>query len=124
MNNIRPLSPHITIHKWILTQIMSISHRATGIGFSIGLLFIALWMTSFVLGPNYYEFFKLIFYNIFGKIIFIVIVFCFIFHFIDEFRKIFWAFGLGLSLISIKISSYIIILISLILTFLVFIFLL
>ena len=42
MNNNRPLSPHLTIHKWILSQIMSILHRATAIGFSFGSLFISL----------------------------------------------------------------------------------
>ena len=57
LNTQRPISPHITIHKWILSQIMSISHRAAAIGFSLGLLFISLWMVSFVLGPNYYSVF-------------------------------------------------------------------
>ena len=36
MTNNRPLSPHITVHKWILSQIMSILHRSTAIGFSFG----------------------------------------------------------------------------------------
>ena len=49
MNNKRPISPHITIHKWILSQMMSITHRAAAIGFSLGMLFISLWMLIFVI---------------------------------------------------------------------------
>lgn len=117
----RPLSPHITIHKWILSQIMSICHRATAIGYSFSLLFLSIWMISFSLGPQYFSLFQLVFYNLFGKIIILIISFCFCFHFFDEFRKIFWALGLGLNIKSIKITSYIVILCSVIFSILIFI---
>ncbi|XP_044304409.1 succinate dehydrogenase cytochrome b560 subunit, mitochondrial isoform X2 [Varanus komodoensis] len=32
----RPLSPHVTIYKWSLPMIMSITHRGTGIAMSLG----------------------------------------------------------------------------------------
>tara|TARA_Y100000588_G_scaffold256531_1_gene271084 strand:+ start:146 stop:517 length:372 start_codon:yes stop_codon:yes gene_type:complete len=113
MNN-RPLSPHITVHKWILSQIMSILHRATAIGFSFGSLFISLWLLSLSFGPIYYSIFELIFFNFFGKIIIIIIFLCFSFHFVDELRKLFWVFGFGLEIRSLKLSSYIVIFTSLI----------
>ena len=114
MTNKRPLSPHITIHKWILSQIVSIIHRATAIGFSIGLLFISLWLVSFSLGQLYFNFFGIIFFNLFGKIIILIIFFCFCFHFIDEFRKLFWALGIGLDIKMIKITNYLVIISSVI----------
>jgi len=114
MANKRPLSPHITIHKWILSQIVSIMHRATAIGFSIGLLFISLWLVSFSLGQLYFNLFGIIFFNLFGKIIILIISFCFCFHFIDEFRKLFWAFSIGLDIRMIKITNYLVILSSVI----------
>ena len=64
MNNNRPLSPHLTIHKWILSQIMSILHRVTAIGLSFGILFISLWLLSLSLGSSYYLTFQLIFFNL------------------------------------------------------------
>ena len=106
MTNNRPLSPHITVHKWMLSQIMSILHRATGIGFSFGILFISLWLLALSCGPSYYSIFQLFFFNFFGKIIITIILFCFSFHFIDEFRKFFWAFGIGLDVKTIKITSF------------------
>jgi len=120
----RPLSPHITVHKWILSQIMSILHRATAIGFSIGLLFISLWLVSFSLGPDYYFKFQFIFFNLFGKIIILIIISCFVFHFADEIRKLFWAFSIGLDVKVVKITSYIIIVTSLLIIYFISYFLL
>ena len=113
LNTQRPISPHITIHKWILSQIMSILHRASGIGFSIGLIFISLWLFCLSSGPEYYFWFQTIFFNFFGKTIIMIIVICFIFYFIDEFRKFFWAFGYGLDLKTLKVTNYIVIFSSL-----------
>tara|TARA_Y100000590_G_scaffold414695_1_gene511819 strand:+ start:255 stop:629 length:375 start_codon:yes stop_codon:yes gene_type:complete len=124
MNYNRPLSPHLTVHKWILSQVMSILHRATAIAFSIGLLFISLWLLSITFGPTYYAIFKLIFFNFVGKSIIFIISVCFSFYFIDEIRKIFWFFGLGIDIVSIKISSYFVIISTLIISLLIFLFLL
>tara|TARA_Y100000590_G_C15731389_1_gene1017157 strand:+ start:2445 stop:2819 length:375 start_codon:yes stop_codon:yes gene_type:complete len=124
MNKDRPLSPHITVHKWILTQIMSILHRSTGIGLSMGMLFISLWLFSLTFGQNYYSIFQFIFFNYLGKIIIIIILFCFYFYFIDELRKLFWALGIGLEIKAIKITSYLVFFISVIFLFFSFIFLL
>ena len=124
MTNKRPLSPHLTIHKWILSQIMSILHRVTAIGISFGILFVSLWLLSLSLGSAYYLAFQLVFFNYFGKIIIIVISLCYTFHFIDEFRKLFWAFGFGLDVQTLKITSYIVIFCSLIISFFIFLFLL
>ena len=124
MKKNRPLSPHLTIHKWILSQIMSILHRVTAIGIFFGILFVSLWLLSLSLGSTYYLTFQLIFFNFFGKIIITIISLCFTFHFIDEFRKLFWAFGFGLNIQTIKITSYIVIFCSLIISIFIFLFLL
>ena len=124
MNNKRPISPHITIHKWILSQMMSITHRATAIGFSLGMLFISLWMLSISFGQTYYSLFVLLFFNFLGKIILTIISFCFSFYFFEEIRKVLWIFGLGLHVTTMRITSYIIILSSLLTTFFIFIILL
>jgi len=120
INKNRPLSPHITVHKWILSQIMSILHRISAIGFSVGLLFISLWLISLSLDSEFYLIFKLIFFNFIGKIILIIISFCFSFYFFEEFRRLFWALGIGLSINKIKLTSYLLIFFSLINVFLIF----
>ena len=121
MINNRPLSPHITVHNWILSQIMSILLRASAIVLSFGIIFISILLLSLSFGLPYYLFFKMLFFNFIGKLIVTLISFCFFFHFADEFRKIFWVFGIGLDIKIVKITSYIVIFFSLIFSFFIFI---
>jgi succinate dehydrogenase / fumarate reductase cytochrome b subunit len=43
MTDNRPLSPHLSIHKRVLTAVFSIFHRISGIGLSVGALLISIW---------------------------------------------------------------------------------
>ena len=65
----RPLSPHLSIHKKILTAVFSIFHRITGIALSIGSVLIAIWIFLVALGPQYFLFFEIIAASIVFKII-------------------------------------------------------
>ena len=56
----RPLSPHLTIHKRVLTSVFSIFHRITGVLISLGTILIVLWIFLLSLGPNYFFIFELI----------------------------------------------------------------
>ncbi|MGD9656268.1 MAG: succinate:quinone oxidoreductase subunit C, partial [Methylocystis sp.] len=40
----RPLSPHLTIFKPILTMMMSIAHRITGAGLYVGMALLTLFL--------------------------------------------------------------------------------
>ena len=37
----RPLSPHLTIYRWPVTMMTSITHRITGVGLSVVAVFLA-----------------------------------------------------------------------------------
>jgi len=37
----RPLSPHLSVYKWLVQMVTSFLHRATGIALSVGLLLVA-----------------------------------------------------------------------------------
>ena len=58
MTKNRPLSPHLSVHKKVLSAVFSIFHRLTGFGLSIGSIFIALWVAMIALGPNYFIIFQ------------------------------------------------------------------
>jgi succinate dehydrogenase / fumarate reductase cytochrome b subunit len=40
----RPLSPHLTIYRWPVTMMTSITHRATGMALSVGAVILAWWL--------------------------------------------------------------------------------
>jgi succinate dehydrogenase / fumarate reductase, cytochrome b subunit len=42
----RPLSPHLQVYKWPVSMALSISHRATGIGISVGALLMTWWLVA------------------------------------------------------------------------------
>lgn len=42
----RPMSPHLQIYRWPLSMMLSISHRATGVGLGIGTLLLTWWLVA------------------------------------------------------------------------------
>jgi len=50
----RPLSPHLQVYRLPLAAWLSISHRITGIGLTLGLLLLAAWVISAAYGPEAY----------------------------------------------------------------------
>src|ERR1700759_2743161 len=51
----RPLSPHLTIYRWQVTMLASITHRVTGMALAVGALVLAWWLVSISNGPEGYE---------------------------------------------------------------------
>ena len=50
----RPLSPHLSIYRPMLTMMMSIAHRITGVALYFGTLLLAWWLIAAASGPNAY----------------------------------------------------------------------
>ena len=119
MNDNRPLSPHLTIHKKVLTSLFSITHRITGIGLSLGTIFISIWFLLIFLGPKYFFYFKIISNNIFFKFILIIWTIGIFYHLFNGCRKIYWSFGIGMELTTVYISGYVVIFLTAISTIIV-----
>lgn len=54
MSDPRPLSPHLQIYRWQLTSVMSILHRAAGVGLSLGAVLLVWWLVAAASGPAAY----------------------------------------------------------------------
>ena len=108
----RPLSPHLTIHKKVLTAVFSIFHRITGIGLSIGSILMAIWISLIALGPNYFFIFESIAATLIFKIILFLWTFGVFYHLFNGIRYLFWTYGLGMELKTVYTSGYIILLLT------------
>ena len=117
----RPLSPHLSIHKKVLTAIFSIFHRITGIGLSLGSILIAIWFLLISLGPNYFVYFEMIAKNILFKFILLIWTIGIFYHLYNGCRKLYWSFGIGMDLITVYRSGYIVLFLTLISTIIVWI---
>ncbi len=116
MNDNRPLSPHLTIHKKLLTSLFSISHRITGIGLSLGSILISIWFLLISLGPEYFFYFELVSKNILFKLILIIWTIGIFYHLFNGCRKLFWSFGIGMELTTVYRSGYLVLILTLLST--------
>ena len=115
----RPLSPHLSIHKKVLTAVFSIFHRLTGIFLTLGSLLLVFWFLSISIGENFYNYFQIISSNFIFKVILFFWTLAFFYHLFNGIRYLFWSFSLGMELRTVYLSGYIIALLTIIATIIV-----
>ncbi len=114
-----PISPHLQIYKPQITSLLSITHRITGFSLNLALILLSLWIISFGLGSDVYANFVSIFETIFIKIVVYFIVLGISYHALNGIRHILWDFGFMISNKAALVSGLVIILTSVILSFLI-----
>ena len=115
----RPLSPHLSIHKKVLTAVFSIFHRLTGIILTLGSFLLVFWFLSISIGENFYNYFQIISSNFIFKVILFFWTLAFFYHLFNGIRYLFWSFSLGMELKTVYLSGYIIALLTIISTIIV-----
>ena len=121
MTDNRPLSPHLSIHKKVLTALFSIFHRITGIGLSLGSILIAIWFLLISLGPNYFIYFEMISKNILFKFTLLIWTIGIFYHLYNGCRKLYWSFGIGMDLTTVYRSGYIVLFLTMVSTIVVWV---
>ena len=115
-----PLTPHLQIYKWQISSLLSIAHRITGVINAIAISLICIW---FLLTINNE---KILFENIlnsfFGKFISISLSWTFSFHILNEIRLLIWDVGYGFDPKISKITGYMTLITSFLLTIIIYIF--
>lgn len=118
-NNIRPLSPHLQIHKPLLTMVFSITHRISAIIFFASLVLIALWISSFYFQENFFNSISLILNSFIAKILILIWIVC-VNHFIlNELKHLLWSQVKTMDLKIVYKISYMILSLNFLLTCLV-----
>ena len=114
-----PTSPHLQIYKPQITSLLSITHRVTGFGLNLALILLSLWIISFGLGNDYYNNFVSIFDTTFVKVVVFFIVLGISYHALNGIRHILWDFGFIISNKAASISGVVIIISTIVLSFLI-----
>jgi succinate dehydrogenase / fumarate reductase, cytochrome b subunit len=118
----RPLSPHLTIYHWAPTMIVSITHRATGVALSLGILVLALWLVSISNGPDSYN----AFYALVGTPLGLLALFGFTwslaFHALQGIRHLAWDLGYGYKPAIARLTALLVIALSLVIAAAIFAF--
>ena len=116
MENKAPLSPHIQIYRWHISSLVSISHRITGIINIIAITFICLLASLLIFGESKFEFINLLLSSLIGKFIVLGITWSFSFQALSEIRHLIMDLGYGFELKTTKITGFIVIFGSIVLT--------
>ena len=117
MNDSRnPLSPHLQIYRWHISSLISITHRISGVINLVALILIFFWLIAFSFGENNYQSFLFIINSFFGKFILILFTWSMSFHLLGGIRHLAWDLGYGFEIKTANISGIIVIISSLALT--------
>ena len=91
----RPLSPHVGIYKWQVSNTLSILHRATGIFLSLGSLALVAWIVATALGQSSYDTVLSILSSPLGLLVLFGQSFAFFYHLANGIRHLVWDAGYG-----------------------------
>ena len=87
----RPLSPHLQIHKPLLTMVFSITHRISAIVFFVSLIPIGLWISSIYLNEGIFNLINIVLNSSAVKIL-ILLWLAFVNHFVlNEIKHLIWS---------------------------------
>jgi succinate dehydrogenase / fumarate reductase cytochrome b subunit len=92
----RPLSPHLQVFRPIVTMVMSIFHRMTGVALYVGTLIVIWWLAAAASGPDYYAFTSGILTSPLGLLILFGYSWALFHHMLGGIRHLVWDTGRAL----------------------------
>jgi len=104
----RPLSPHLQVYRWQVTNTLSILHRATGVALSAGLVVLVWWLVALASGPDYYAMVREVITAPWFKLPLIGWSFCFFYHFANGIRHLVWDVGYGFERSQIRVGGWLV----------------
>jgi len=89
----RPLSPHLQIYRLPLAAWLSISHRITGVGLTLGTLLLTYWIVAAAYGPVTYADFTDYLTSPLGYLVLFGFSVALFYHLCNGIRHLFWDAG-------------------------------
>jgi succinate dehydrogenase / fumarate reductase, cytochrome b subunit len=91
----RPLSPHLSIYRPMLSMMMSIVHRITGAGLYFGTLLLVWWLLAVASGPAAYATFQSVAGSFLGRLVLFGYTWALVHHMLGGVRYLIWDTGRG-----------------------------
>jgi succinate dehydrogenase / fumarate reductase cytochrome b subunit len=101
----RPLSPHLQIYRWQITNTMSILHRLTGVALSVGTLLLLYWLASAAAGPASFATAQAVIGSWIGRLALFGWSIALFYHLCNGLRHLAWDAGYGFSLPAVTKSG-------------------
>lgn len=101
----RPLSPHLDIYKFELQMAMSISHRLTGVGLTLGAVLVVWWLFAAAIGPAYFDFADGLITSWIGNLVLLGSTAALWYHAVNGLRHLAWDCGWGMDMPTVNRSG-------------------
>lgn len=112
----RPLSPHLQVYRWELSMAMSIGHRMTGVFLSAGSVVLAAWLIAAAMGAEAFAAVNAHLGAWYGQLLLLAWSFALFYHLCNGIRHLVWDTGVGLGKDTARISGYVTVAASVVLT--------
>ncbi len=112
----RPISPHLSVYRWQISNTLSIVHRLTGVMLSIGSIFLVGWLVSVVAGYEAYAQANALLQSPPGSLMLFGWTFCFFYHLGNGIRHLVWDAGYGFEMREARASGWAVVAFALLLT--------
>lgn len=89
----RPLSPHLQIYRWQISNTLSILHRLTGVVLSLGLVALVAWLAALASGAAAYARVARVLGGPLGLLLLAGASFAFFYHLLNGIRHLVWDTG-------------------------------
>jgi succinate dehydrogenase / fumarate reductase cytochrome b subunit len=111
----RPLSPHLSIYRFMYTMALSIAHRIAGIALSVGLLLFAYWLMAAASGEQAYAAALGILSTPVVKVLLAGWLLAFVYHLCNGIRHLTWDAGIGMEKHEARRSAVVVLVVALLL---------
>jgi len=112
----RPLSPHLGIYRWQISNTLSIIHRMTGVLLSLGAVVLVAWLVSLASGYTMYATVHGLLTSALGVLLLFGWTFCLFYHLANGVRHLVWDVGLGFEIRQARRSGILVVVFALLMT--------
>jgi succinate dehydrogenase / fumarate reductase cytochrome b subunit len=117
----RPLSPHLQVYRWQISNTLSILHRLTGVALAAAAAVLVAWLLAVASGPAAFLRFAAVLRSIPGQLLLLGITFAFCYHLANGLRHLAWDAGYGFDKHTARRSGFAVVAVAAILTVLIWV---
>lgn len=108
----RPLSPHLSVYRWQVTNTLSIIHRLSGVALYFGSLLLPIWVFAVAFSGPFGEEIIFLITHPFSVLPLIGLSFAFFYHSFNGIRHLLWDIGKGFETKQLRNSGIAVVILS------------
>ena len=108
----RPLSPHLSVYRFLHTMALSILHRITGLWLALGLCTLVYWLASLAAGEDAYGRASTLLGAWYFRVLLLLWLAAYCYHFVNGLRHLAWDAGFGLEKLQARRTAKVVIVLA------------